>query len=216
MLINLKSVPVAYINLKTYPNRNKSMINMLDSLKLEYTRVEGVTGEDVGYAYDPIGESHIKASEVYPLPFIILEDDCVPFNVKKQINVPDDADVVFLGASTGTSNNMSPKFVKITNDVWRLYDMSSMHAVLYLTTAGLGWLRNAFEHSKMEQVGFDIATARMMPSVNVYGLNKPFWYQHDALETKTTLADAEFVNGSAGGNFPDYKEPLTFEKKNGK
>ena len=180
------------------------MINMLKHYELDYYRVEGSTKEN----YDPIAKSHLMALE--GLPDIILEDDCLPFDYREEIDIPDDSDVVFLGISTGTTYTYRPKYEKISNDIYKLNDMTSLHAVLYITEAGRQWFRNAYEMTKKENIAIDISTAKLMSTINAYGLNSPIWYQRDVERcTKKTLDEAMLFDGSEGGGFDDYDKPYT-------
>ena len=111
MKVNLKNLKIAYINVPRYPNRNQTMINMLEHYGLNYYRVEGSMLEN----HDPIAKSHLIALEGNP--DIILEDDCLPFNYREEIDIPDDADVVFLGISSGTTQNYIPKYEKISSEI---------------------------------------------------------------------------------------------------
>lgn len=205
MKINLKDLSIAYINLDSYPNRNQSMINMLDACGLSYTRVAGIKGK----AYDAIAQAHLNALDTGA--DLILEDDCLPFDYREEIELPNDADVVYLGVSTGTTGTHKSKYNKLSNDIYRLYDMASLHAVLYITEAGRQWLRNAVILANKERMGIDQATARLMPTIKVYGLNSPIWYQRDVPEqTKKTLDIAMLSDEYAGGGFEDYDEPYIF------
>lgn len=207
MIINLKTFKVAYINLKEYPNRNATMINMLTGYGLDFIRVEGVRRIRHD-EFDPIASAHINALDTGA--DLILEDDCVPFNYRDTIEVPDDADVVFLGISTGTTNTTKPKYKKISDEIYKLYDMTTVHAILYITEAGRQWLRNAHNMTAKKNVGFDISTAMLMPTINAYGLNSPMWYQFDLeSQTRLTLDEALFSDEYFGGGFPDYIAPIT-------
>ncbi len=204
MQINLKDLKVAYINLEEYPNKNQTMINMLTQGELDFFRVEGERSDE----YDPISIAHVKALDAGA--DVILEDDCLPTSYYRDtFEVPDDADVVFLGISTGTTGVHTPKYEKISDDIYKLNDMTTVHAVLYVTEAGKQWLRNAHDVTAEEKIGFDMATAKLMPTVNVYGLNRPLWYQHHIPEqTNMTLDEALLSDEYSGGGFPDYEEPL--------
>jgi len=207
VIINLKTFKVAYINLKEYPNRNATMINMLTGYGLDFIRVEGVRRIRHD-EFDPIASAHINALDTGA--DLILEDDCVPFNYRDTIEVPDDADVVFLGISTGTTNTTKPKYKKISDEIYKLYDMTTVHAILYITEAGRQWLRNAHNMTAKKNVGFDISTAMLMPTINAYGLNSPMWYQFDLeSQTRLTLDEALFSDEYFGGGFPDYIAPIT-------
>ena len=205
MKINLKKLTIAYINISRYPNRNQTMINMLDGYGLNFVRVEGVT-ESSG-EYDAIADAHLKALELNP--DLILEDDCLPYEYREEIEFPDDADVVFLGVSTGTTHTNKPKYKKLSNDIYRLYDMTTLHAVLYITEAGRQWLRNAYDMTVKENIGFDMATAKLMPTIKAYGLNSPIWYQRDLeSQTKLTLDKGLLSDAYFGGGYEDYPKPL--------
>ena len=207
MEIILKNFRVGYINLAEYPNRNQSMVNMLESLGLKYFRVEG----EKSLKYDPIAISHLKALDSGA--DLILEDDCLPTkNYRETFEVPDDADVLFLGLSTGTTKLRSPKYIKVSEEICRLQDMTTMHAVLYLNERGREWLEQCHDLTAEKKIGFDIATAKLMTTINAYGLNKPIWYQRDIPEqTNITLDEALLSDEYSGGGFPDYSEPISFK-----
>lgn len=207
MNINLKNLDFVYINLSSYPNRNQSMVNMLNHHGLHYTRVEGV----VGAGYDRVADAHINALARLEGVGVILEDDCVPFYYRENIEVPDDSDVVFLGVSTGTTKTNQPKYKKISDEIYRINDMTSLHAVLYLTPEGKLWLKKARELTIKRKLGFDVATARLMPKIKTYGLNKPLWYQKDFPEqTRITLDKGLLVDEYYGGGCSDYDQPLEY------
>lgn len=206
MEIDLKLMKVGYINLPDFPNKNQTMVNMLENKGLDYFRVDG----EASLEYDPISIAHVKTLNAGA--DLILEDDCLPTQwYRDTFEVPDDADVVFLGISTGTTDVHTPKYEKLSDDIYKLNDMTSMHAVLYLTAAGRQWLKNAHDLTAEEKIGFDMATAKLMPTVKVYGLNRPLWYQSSVPEqTNMTLDEALFITEYSGGGFPDYPEPITF------
>lgn len=203
MIINIKKCKIAYINLDSFPNRNETMIRQLQGF--DYVRVDGIKAD----SFDGVGEAHVNALATGAS--IILEDDCLPYDYREIINVPGDADVVFLGISTGTTHTHVPKYVKASDDIYRLYDMTTTHAILYLTEAGKQWLRNAHELAKKDNIGFDIATARLMPTIKAYGLNSPIWYQKDLVsQTKKTLDEALLSDEYFGGGYNDYQNPIDF------
>jgi len=203
MRVHLKNLKIAYINIPRYPNRNQTMINMLEHYGLDYYRVEGSTKEN----YDPIAKSHLMALE--GLPDIILEDDCLPFDYREEIDIPDDSDVVFLGVTTGTTQTHKPKFIKLSNEIYKINDMASAHAILYITEEGRQWLRNACEMTAKDDIPFDTATAILMPTIKVYGLNRPIWYQRDWNHTALTLDEALNIDSHFGGGCVDYDKPYT-------
>ena len=204
MQVNLNDFKVGYINLSEFPNRNQTMINMLDRLGLDYFRVEGEKSDE----YDAIALAHVKALDAGA--DLILEDDCVATEwYRETFEVPDDADVVYLGISTGTTYVNTPKYEKISDDIYKLNDMTSAHAILYLTDAGRDWLRAAHDLTAEEKIGFDMATAKLMPTAKVYGLNRPLWSQRDVpSQTNLTLDEALLSDEYEGGSFEDYSKPF--------
>lgn len=204
MLLNLKDYKVAYINLEGYPNKNQTMINQLTNYGYNFFRVEGEVSDD----YDGIAIAHLKALNAGA--DIILEDDCLPtYYYRNVIEVPDEADVVYLGISTGTSGVRTPKYQKVSDEIYKLNDMTSAHAILYVTGRGKEWLLRAHDLAAEEGIGFDLATAKLMLTVNVFGLNRPIWYQRDVpSQTNLTLDEALLSDEYGGGGFPDYPEVL--------
>jgi hypothetical protein len=204
MEIDLKLMKVGYVNLEDFPNRNQTMINMLNRLGLDYFRVEGETSLE----YDAISSAHVKALDSGA--DLILEDDCLPTAYYRDtFDIPDDADVVYLGISTGTTGTHSPKYEKVSDEIYKLNDMTSAHAILYITRAGRNWLKAARDLTVGEGIGFDMATAKLMPTIKAYGLNRPIWYQYDVpSQTNLTLDEAVLVEEYSGGDFSDYPEPL--------
>jgi hypothetical protein len=61
---------------------------MLDSYGLSYSRVPGVRLEE----FDPIAQAHLNALEHLTGTGLILEDDCLPFDYREEIEVPGDFD----------------------------------------------------------------------------------------------------------------------------
>jgi hypothetical protein len=132
----------------------------------------------------------------------------LPFDYREEFDVPDDADVVFLGISTGTSHTYRFKYKKLSNDIYRLYDMTTVHAILYITDAGKQWLRNSYSLAVSDKIRFDLATAKLMPTIKAYGLNSPIWYQRDlGSQTQKTLDEALLSDECFGGDNEDYEKP---------
>jgi hypothetical protein len=201
MKINLKSLKVAYINIDGYPNRDKTMQGMLEFYGLDYQRVEGVTETP----YDPIADSHIRALETGAS--LILEDDCLPFDYREEFEVPDDADIVYLGIhGYGVIKH------RVSADIWKVSNMLAAHAILYITDKGKDILREARDLTESKRNGFDDNLAFLQHKVNTYALNSPIWYQKDFPElTAFKIEDSDGIQfGHYGGWSKDYPEPITF------
>ena len=99
MKIDLKEIRVYYINLDCDTLKRERTENMLKSMGFKYvTRVPAIEhekGRVVGCA-----RSHHHILSSYCPPFIILEDDCtLNSDFDGFIDVPDNADAVYLGIS---------------------------------------------------------------------------------------------------------------------
>jgi hypothetical protein len=206
MKITLTDIPVTYINLDKYPNRNQSMINMLDQLGFTYKRIDGV----MGTPYDPIIDAQINAINSNGLPCIVMEDDCIPYGFVNQIEVPDDADIIYLGNHGAGFDE--PRYTEVSPGIWRVHSMVGLHAVLYITQYGKDLFLSALENAKTLRHGADVGIAQVQHKANVYAFDVPMWYQYDFPElTKVHLSDvADSPTGMYGGGCSDYNAPINF------
>jgi peptidoglycan/xylan/chitin deacetylase (PgdA/CDA1 family) len=207
MKINLKDLEIVYINLSTYVNRNQSMLNMFDHYGMSASRVEGV-GHEMHKGYDLVADAHLKALNYSSAErVLILEDDCIPHDYREEFEVPDDADIVYLGMH-GHKHHRE----RVSPEVWKISEMLASHAILYLTPDGKNILRQAHELTREKKYPFDVSLARLQKTVNTYALNSPIWYQKDYPElTKFNLDELEGKTIDLYGGGPDdYDEPISF------
>jgi hypothetical protein len=209
--INLKELEIRYINLPAYVNRNQSMINMLNYYGLKASRIEGIP-RGIYKNYDIIADSHRKAlNSSSAEQVLILEDDCIPHNYRQEFEVPNDADIIYLGLHT-----YGHPVERVSEEIWRVSGMAGAHAILYLTQGGKDILIQAQKLSRTKKHGFDISLGKLQHKVNTYALNSPIWYQGDATAlTKFNADDAEIVSDYYGGFYSDYDKPVVFDSKSG-
>lgn len=211
MKINLKELEIRYINLPAYVNRNQSMINMLNYYGLKASRIEGIP-RGIYKNYDIIADSHRKAlNSSSAEQVLILEDDCIPHNYRQEFEVPDDADIIYLGLHT-----YGHPVERVSEEIWRVSGMAGAHAILYLTQGGKDILIQAQKLSRTKKHEFDISLSKLQHKVNTYALNSPIWYQKDVPDcTKFNADDAEIVSDYYGGFYSDYDKPVVFDSKSG-
>jgi hypothetical protein len=207
--INLEDLEIIYINLPEFVNRNQTMKNMLSHYGLSAFRSEGI-GYENHKGYDLVADAHLKAlNSSSAQQVLILEDDCIPHNYRNQIEVPDDADIVYLGIH-GHKHYRK----RISPEVWRISGMLTAHAILYLTERGKNILIEAQQLTSKRKYAFDVSLAKLQNRVNTYALNSPIWYQKDYPEL--TKFNIDELDGRAfeiyGGGCLDYEEPITFTK----
>lgn len=189
--IRLSDCDIAVINLTAQTERRASVSAVLHGLGLTHRFVEAIACSPGAVG---CGLSHIRALRAWrgERPLLLLEDDvALSDDYVDAIRTPDDADAVYLGASTFGA--VEPfEFVAFTNAVLaepaldglvRVYNMLSAHAILYLTeTARLIAMEAMI--SAMVDRGWppDRGLAAAQARFNVYALQRPIFYQSAGLQ----------------------------------
>ena len=192
MKLNLRKIPAVYINLEKHKEKNDNMVRLLTKLGFEtIERVEGVLDTE-----NPIAgcsKAHHKALSSYEVPFVLFEDDCVLFedNVVMDIELPDDADALYLGISSwGRMNGHNGTYVQYDEfsehpNLLRVYNMLGGHSVVYLTNEYRKMCERVAYHSgyvvphtwNNQGGGQDVGIAEIQRFFNVFSLNHPMFYQ---------------------------------------
>jgi GR25 family glycosyltransferase involved in LPS biosynthesis len=173
----LNELKTYYINLDKHEDKRDSMEKMLSSLGFSnYERFPAIESE-----FGCEKSHHKLLSEGLKPPFIILEDDCALKTEVVEIGIPDDIDMMYLGISAFgyyNGNISTVAYKKITNEVNRIYNMLSTHAMLYLSDRYIDLVKHLAYHCgyKTKQP-FDKSIAEMSKYFEVYALNDPFFYQ---------------------------------------
>lgn len=187
MKINLLDIPVFYINMKKDVEKNNHMKKMLEDLGFKnVTRIEAV--EDKVSGRRGLSKSQYKALTQVPPPFIVLEDDCQIKYFKSEINIPDDTDAFYLGNSAwgilGSHTGFVLRYqqVKEMPEVYRIFNMLSSHAILYLSNDYVSVCQrttNYCANVAKNPYPMDIPFAEIQKYYNVYTMNKPLFIQKD-------------------------------------
>jgi hypothetical protein len=207
MIIDITSIPVYYINLDEKTERRKKMDRLL--IDNGFTNIQRFSGKKAGRR---VGCSMSHAAlleqvvEEKKYPCLILEDDLAIYNFRKTIEVPDDADAVYLGFSRyGWNHNQDepfPKSLKITelNDNYhRVYNMLARHAIIHFNPeydqACVDIMYKFIEDPDTYKAG-DVSISKFHPDYKIYALNEPIFYQDDHGTrglTKKSLYDCNYV-----------------------
>jgi hypothetical protein len=114
-------------------------------------------------------------------PIIIFEDDAMPINYIDEIEVPDDADIVYLGIISG-HNFLDPLIDPVNGliDVYRIHGALGTHAVLYLSERVITPVKRALAKAfaGMGSPHCDEAINTINSRFNIYAIN-PVFYQHN-------------------------------------
>lgn len=183
MKIDLREYPAVYMNLEQHVEKNERMQKMLKHFGFKnIIRVEGVPRPDNTVA--GCSAAHYNGLREFDnQPFILFEDDCQLKNLNPEIEIPDDADAVYLGVSSwGRMNGHSGPFVQYTpteyEGLYRIYNMLSGHAVLYLKNEYIDMCRRICYHAGYIIEDYqDIGFAEIQRWFKVYAINDPLFYQ---------------------------------------
>jgi len=192
MKLKLTELPVVYINLDDQPLRRELMEENLK--KLGFKNIIRVSAFK-----DPIGKrgcaySHALALEEVDSPFIVLEDDCLPLNFVDEIEIPDEADAVYLGISSwGRMNSHSGPCVQWEEvpgypELLRIYNMLSAHAILYINPDYIDLCKRIAYHGYLISDHHDIGFADIQKYYDVYAFDEPMFYQTSSNGTEEHLS----------------------------
>jgi hypothetical protein len=120
-------------------------------------------------------------------------------NFRPKIEIPDDADAIYLGISSwGRMNGHSGPYVqskKICHDIYRVYNMLGAHSVLYLNQEYLKMCQRIAYHAGHITKDFqDIGFAEIQRWFNIYAFDDPLFYQtsqHDGTVNPLTSYPTE-------------------------
>lgn len=207
MIIDITQLPTYYINLDEKIDRRKKMDRLL--LDNGFKNINRFTGKKAGRR---VGCSMSHASLLQEVvdkkdyPCLILEDDLQVYNFRKTIEVPDDADAMYIGFSRyGWNHNQDepfPKSLKITelnDDYHRVYNMLARHAIIHFNPEydiKCIEIMNKFISDPDTYKAGDVSISKIHPEYKIYSLNEPIFYQDDHGTrglTKKSLYDCNYV-----------------------
>ena len=185
MKINLLEIPVFYINMNKDTHKKSYIENQLKEVGFKnINRIEAV--EDKKNGRVGLSKSQLRALSQIPAPFIVLEDDADPRYFQAVIEVPDDADAVYLGNSQWglfqghTGFYLKYKKINGMPNVLKIYNMLSSHAILYLNNEYVSMCKRTTRYCAEEYpMPMDVPFAMMQRFFNIYALNKPAFIQKD-------------------------------------
>lgn len=196
MRISLKQIKCVMLTVEKYQRRCHDVIQTLQD-KLNIDMFYGVDMlRPYGCAY-----STIKLySQIVP-PILTLEDDVqLTEHFVDTFDVPDDADIVYLGTSSwgglnGVSQWKNLDLVPYNDMFFKINGMPSAHAVLHLSDKHLNYYReHTFKNYSADcDRGVDYYIAQEQHRFNTYACRKPMFYQHDGNNAFTTLYSLDQV-----------------------
>lgn len=215
MKIDLLNIPVYYINMdKDIHKKNHIEQQLKDVGFKNINRIAAV--EDKNNGRVGLSKSQLKALSQVSAPFIVLEDDADPRHFLASIEVPDDADAVYLGNSQwGMFQGYAGFYLKYEpvkgyRDVFKIYNMLSSHAILYLTDEYVAVCKRTTKYcAEKYPMPMDVPFATIQRFYNVYTINKPLFIQKD-YDGKMSLAP-KYTNNK----LTEYKKYNEISNKTG-
>lgn len=196
MKLDLREIPVVYMNLGHHIEKNEYMSSMLTKMGFKnIQRIEGVLDSENPTA--GCSKAHHKALSTFKAPFILFEDDCqlMEENFNPLIELPDNADALYLGISSwGRMNGHDGECVQYdildnTSNVLRIYNMLGGHSIVYLSDFYREMCSKIAYHAGYVIKDFqDVGFAEVQRFFNVYTLDNPIFYQTSNLWTKNKLS----------------------------
>ena len=196
MEINIKDIPVLWTSCEkeSLKARNEQMKNLMVSLGFNAQRISGpmTTPYTIGVA-----QGYLMMLRSHKAPFLSFEDDarlCPSTVIEYKLQVPDDADAVYLGTSTfGRIKKQSlPNGAICANydhRYLRSFNMLGFHSILYINQeyvdACVYYLQQWIKNGAIG--GCDDPIAERMHTHKVYCLRKPWFFQDDGHSNQVTL-----------------------------
>jgi GR25 family glycosyltransferase involved in LPS biosynthesis len=191
MIINLKKINSLWIG-GINKNRELKIKSLLDRLEYNHKQIPAVLSNGFN-GNTQSTRNAIEESIKYNEPVIIFEDDAnITEHYNNKIDVPEDADAVWLGTSIyGLVNNWEsmslrdgiyltqPQKTGEYNNFYKVENMLSLHAVVFITNKYKQSMFNYLEYLINKQTAPDIITAETMKYFNIYACKKPMFFQDD-------------------------------------
>lgn len=132
-------------------------------------------------------------------PFIILEDDVSFYReMPKEIDIPNDADLFYLGLSQLAMNNGKAidniSAQQIDENTYQIFNMLSGHAIMICSPLGAAAYQKAMIDGFYQEKIWDVFAAEMQSNYNVYALKKPIFLQDLKLGGREAATNFELDN----------------------
>jgi len=191
MIIDLREIPVVWINLDSATQNADAMNNKLQERGFKNTHRKsariipappGTIPSNAHYVGCATSHIDILNDKSYETPLLILEDDAEFSDAFDPImDLPDDTDGVYLGVSSGNVNYQTKRY---NEKYLRIGGILATHAILYITPKFRETMSVAAQHCIADlQQPWDIGAASVQFYTKVYTPNTPYFYQADARQS---------------------------------
>lgn len=194
MLIDLLNIPVFLITIESAKERHQKLNLIFDKHKIK--NVVNINGEILDKTNmdfmqiqrqksSLVAKAHIEALKKLKPPFLILEDDIdITESFQPIVDVPDDADCLYIGSSVwgmvnGVSTGGGTRGKKINSSICKVENMLGIHSIVYITEKYVNQTIKNLEKCILANQFCDECIAMDMLNNNVYCTSFPYFYQND-------------------------------------
>jgi hypothetical protein len=186
MVVTFKNIPAYYLNRDIFEDRRLNMEKMFSELEMQYKRIPSntvLTPRQNGMSVDLITLIETAISD-NSYPFLIFEDDAqIIIPPPKEIEYPDETDLIYLGSSLYNCGGKKPDLqIRYYNEnYYRIYYSLAGHALMVCNESAANIVLKAFkkslEFNEYTDLGLALASSKHIFLTPVEG---PFFYQNDA------------------------------------
>jgi hypothetical protein len=141
-------------------------------------------------------------------PFGLFEDDVKKYReFPDSIEIPDDADLLYIGISSCGINDFSHCYdifyKNVDENIVRVFNMLSLHGIIICSIRGLLNIQKCLMEAYFKNEIWDIYTARTQPYINAYALRVPLIYQCSELGGQEAPTKVQFDSPDRA-NIPEH------------
>jgi hypothetical protein len=187
MHINIKNIKIFCLTCESEEGRRRSHIK--DILNPEFVEpMIGIPKNKSGASgFMRMVERGLKlqnCNEPFQ-PFLMLEDDISIHRDIDSIDIPDDADILYVGLSKCSMNDHRYHYenyyesVPDYSEIIRIKHMLATHGIMICSPLGAAVFQRAMLEVYQSDQAWDIPLAFLQPYYNVYALRNPYVYQDE-------------------------------------
>ena len=195
MIINLKQLKFYYLTIPQNKARIENIKNQFSEFNITQVIpvMENVSKFQSGASgfsrMIDLGLRNQKRNKPFQ-PFVLLEDDASKYrDFPDQIEIPDKADILYIGVSDAGMNNKTNNYMnKVYTEtvdgfpnIMKVYNMLSTHGLIICSALGATICQKAMSDAFYKNIVWDQPIALLQPYYNVYSLKEPLVYQDGKL-----------------------------------
>jgi|10_taG_2_1085330.scaffolds.fasta_scaffold01408_15 GR25 family glycosyltransferase involved in LPS biosynthesis len=196
--LDLRTIPSVLINLDSQPKRLASVTGRLKEVDIEFERFSGVQ-TDRGIV--GCGLSHHQVlSQIEPGTLVFEDDVVVTPHFTPVIEVPEEADAIYLGVSNWGYVRPSQLALyesviatQYNDDYKRVFNMCSAHAIVYLSEKFIKGAVKIAASCLGRNIPWDLGLAAIQRHFTIITPNKPFFYQEELPQYTNIAVDSREV-----------------------